>query len=460
MARTYHFRRHLVEARRNRLRLVVAIALIVVATSLYTVPSIITLAATAATADLDGAKILSTVGGTYGGPTNGVFSTANVTVTRVSSGVAVNSVANPFSFTGLNAITAGDHYLVSVPASGSGAFAVKGLTWCEDACAGFDPQSTNFQSGSAIGMTLYPNHFYHIRFIYSPSGSGAPAPAATPVPTGVSGSVVTPTNFQALVAGDNALVVLSWAAPVAAVGATSYLVERSIDNINWTVVTDGITALTLRDDTVTFGVHYYYRLRSKDAAGNSSGYAYAEASTVSFSPNSASSSSGTYVSDDQLARVDIPAGALTDNADCSVTTSGGTTSLSSQTLVAGPYSLVCKDQSAAVAGDFNMPVTWHIALGTKLKGLGNPTAMSVGTTGLLTGIDGATLDSNTNIITFNQLSASTVAVYASPVQGLDPSIFATLVVLAAIVAGVIVVVLRNAQKAKYHEYIRKKYYDI
>jgi hypothetical protein len=461
MARTYHYRRHLVEAHRNRLRLAIAIGLIVIATAIVAVPSVISHAATASTADLDGAKISSVAGGTYGGALNGTFSSANIAITRISNGVAVNSAANPFSFTGLGALASGDRYLVSVPPSPGGGYSIKGLTWCEDACVGYDPQSTNFQPGSVVNLFLYPNHFYHVRVIYNPDSAAVAAPVPTPTPNAASANVVTPGNFQALVAGDNALVALSWTAPPAAVGGQSYRLERSIDTTNWTVVADGLATLAYRDDTVTFGVHYYYRLRSKDSAGNPSGYAYAEATTVSFSANSASTSDGTYMSDDQVATVVIPAGALDDSADCSVTASTETIpTLADQTLVAGPYSLVCKDVTGVVTGDFNKPVIWRFALGAKLKGLVKPVAKLVDTNGTLTGIEGAAFDSTTHILEFNQLSASTVAVFASASTGIDPSVLGTVVVLLVLVAGVIVVVLRNAQKGKYYDYIRKKYYDI
>ena len=463
MAHKYHYRRHLIEARRNRLRLAIAVGLIVLATAIYTVPSIISHAATSATADLDGAKISTLVGGTYGGTTSSAFSTAIVTVTRVSTGEPINSTSNPFAFSGLNAIAAGDHYLVSVPPTAVGGYSVKGLTWCQDACTGFDPQSTNFQIGSAIDLTFYPNHFYHIRFIYGPVV--AVAPAASPVPPAPAGAANpsgpgAPGSFQALVAGDNALVALSWTPPPATVGTRLYRLERSIDEINWTVVANGITALAFRDDTVTFGVHYYYRLSAKDLVGNVSGLAYAEATTAGFSANSANSTDGTFISDDQIARVDVPAGALDDSADCSVSASTQKISTSNQSLVAGPYSLVCKSSSGVVAGDFNKPVTWHFDLSTKLGGFVSPAAVLISDTGLTSVIDGAKYDSSNRILQFNQISATTTAVLASAQQGFDPGILVTLAVVLVLVAGVLVFILRKAQRTKYQEYMRKKYYDV
>jgi len=461
MAQEYFFKHHLVEARRNRFRLGVSIGVIAAAAAIYLVPSLVTRASSPNTLDLDGAKILNSGGGQYGGTSTGPFSTATVTAKRVLNSSTVTASANPFSFSGLQA-SAGEHYFVSVSPVTVGGYTVKGLTWCADSCEAFDAQATNFRSGSSADLTLSPNHSYHIRWIYQPIPTATPTPAASGSPGAqavTSGSLV-PGNFQALVAGDNALVTLSWIASFDPVGIKSYKLERSIDRLNWTVVAGGLTSLSFRDDTVAFGVHYYYRLSATNMAGAVSAFATTEATTGQFTGNS-NINAGTYTSDDQIANVDIPAGALNAAADCTVVAETGVSPRTGNaSLVVGPYALICKDLAGSSVDVFNKPVTWRIELKNKLKGFVGPWGVTVDAVGNTTGIAGSTYDDSIQEIQFNQTNATTTAVLASTKGRPSLTIFLLPLILIAVVVGVFILVLRSVQKKRYNDYLRHKYYDL
>jgi len=297
----------------------------------------------------------------------------------------------------------------------------------------------------------------------------APTPAATPKPVATklpvaapaasTAAPATPGNFQALVASDNALVMLSWAATSEVVGM-SYKLERSFDRINWTVVASGLTASNFRDDTVAFGIHYYYRLSAVNLAGNASAFALADGVTAEFAANSQGVAQGNYMSDDQVASLDMPAGALNEPANCSVVAVSVHPRPGDFTLVAGPYALVCKNESGNLETELNKPVTWHVDLSTKLKGFADPRAVTVDTAGGTASIEGAAFDAKTQVLTFNQPTEGTVAVLAAVKRGTSLSVFAFPLVLGVLLAAGFIVVLRQSQKRNYNDYLRRKYYDV
>ncbi len=513
MPREYYFKRHLIEARTNRFRLGVALMALMVSAAGIVTPALLTRAAASPTAAyLDGAKILNSGSGTYGGTATGPFANATVTVKRESTGVSVSSAANPFFFSTLSAATGGEVYLVSVSPVTVGGYTVKGLTYCIDACTGYLPQSSNFHGVSSLRFNFSPNHSYHMRWIYMPAPVATPTPVPTPKPTvapipnptvapapapatpkptvkpvvattvkpslnapanqvatnNVPASALNPTavpttpgNFKATTASDNALVNLSWDVSTDANGVQAYKLERSLDQTTWTVIGGDIVNPNFIDDTVAFGVHYYYRLSATSITGKVSGYATVDVATGEFAANSVSSDIGNYLSEDKLAGVEVPAGAIaSESAVCTVETSTAKFGTADRPLVAGPYTLVCKNSAGDLITDFIKPVSWTFMLKDKMKGLGNPGAISVDSIGGQSAVKDATYNAKAQTLQFNQSSATTTAVLASKNQGIPGNVIAVLLVLILVIGGVFALVLRKSQKQQYNEYLRKKYYDL
>ena len=499
MAHHYHFQHHLIEARRNYIRLVMAVGAITVATIGFMTPAIFSYAATATTADLDGVKILNSGTGTYGGTSTGPFASAKVSIKRVKTGSTSSSTGNPFSFKALSAPAAGEHYIVSVSPTAVPGYTVKGLTWCKDACTGYKPQTTNFKAGSSVDFTFYGTHVYHMRWIYQPIPKATPthvptpkptvaptpvptvkpvptptpkrgtatpvratpAPAVQPAPTSAPVAVpLPPANFQALSASDNAVITLSWAAPAGAEAVAGYTVERSLDQASWQKVADKVSSLAYTDDTVAFGLHYYYRLSAVDAGGVVLGVAHADGTTATFSPNSAGSDAITVESDDKLATVDVPAGALGAETACSIVASSAKLGTNTTTVVAGPFTLVCKTFEGNVVTDFAKPVTWTYRLDGKLKNLGKPGAVALDSAGEESGVSEYNYDAKTKLLTFNQAGATTTAAVASAKSGLPTTFIVLFVTAFLVIAGVVILMLRRSQHQNYNDYLRSKYYNL
>lgn len=140
-----------------------------------------TQAATSTTANLDGYKINTSKSRT------GSFSAAKVSIRKVTTGAVNSSTGQPFYLNALPAIAGGDHYVVSISPTSVPGYTVKGLTWCLNACTGFNELTTNFRAGSSTEFTFYPGNNYHMRWIFQPVAAPTPVPAPvktpTPVPT-------------------------------------------------------------------------------------------------------------------------------------------------------------------------------------------------------------------------------------------------------------------------------------
>jgi hypothetical protein len=498
MRTEYFYEHHRREGRRNRKRLGVSLVAVALLAAGIGIPAYLSDAATTTTADLDGVKILNSGGGTYGGTTTGPYSTAKVTVKRVSTGVNVSSTGNPFYFNGLTAASGGEHFLVSIsPVSVSG-YTVKGLTWCSDACTGYNPQTSNFRSGISTDFIFQPNHKYHMRWIYQPAATPTPVPATpaptpvppakTPIPTprptarptarpvavaatpapaapaapAAAAAPGVPESFQALVAADNALVTLSWAAAADPSTVKAYHLERSIDQTTWTPLGGDITAANFQDSTVAFGVQYYYRLSAIGPSGAASGFATVNAKTGDFQSNSGGGDANNYTSSDEIAGVVVPAGALNESASCTVESTTDKLSTTARPVIAGPYALICKNASGEAVDTFNKPVTWTYQIKTKIKGYTKPGAIGVDSSGGVQSVSDIAYNTKAQTIQFNQLSAGKTAIVASVYKASNAWITFLGVGAAAfaLIGGTLLLVLRRKQKQNYNEYLRSKYYDL
>ena len=92
-----------------------------------------------------------------------------------------------------------------------------------------------------------------------------PPPPPAPPPPPVPSPPQSPAGVIAGVFGLNAIGV-SWSASA---GASSYVLERSLDANAWSVIASGITATSLVDAGLTYSTIYYYRVLAVSSAGYS-----------------------------------------------------------------------------------------------------------------------------------------------------------------------------------------------
>jgi hypothetical protein len=297
----------------------------------------------------------------------------------------------------------------------------------------------------------------------SSSGAGNSTPkSASSDSTSSSATSTDPSGFSALASGSNAVIDLSWLASTDDSGIADYQLERSIDQINWSVVSSTITSTSYDDSSVDFGVHYYYRIEAIDSAGATSNYVYADATTVAFIGNTEpGGSTSSYTSDDDVATVTLPIGALDNSADCSVT-EGASQSFNPlpKKIVVGPYSLVCKNQQGNLIASFNGSLNWKISIKSKLKGLNDPEVYSLDANSKLDVVGNAEYTATAASFVFTAASADPVLVLASAAPSFPWSLIFTILLLTGIVGGVLVLILRQKQKVNYDEYIRTKYYNL
>lgn len=304
----------------------------------------------------------------------------------------------------------------------------------------------------------------------------AAANMARPAPTRVAvtpaavldasaGGPTTPDDFQATVSGNNAVVTLNWTPSTGGAGLVVYRLERSLDQTTWSLVSGNIAGPPYDDKSVDFGVHYYYRLSALDKLGRVSGYATSDATTNSYASNTANDTTNTFTSDDTLATVTVSAGTLPTDADCTVTSvsipaTGKQPGTSSNPMVLGPYVFLCKTLGGDPINSLAKPVTWTMNLKGKLKNLVNPVPQTYNEDAHTTPIDGSKFDASTQLLTFQTATSDDVLVLASVPQGVSPNLIAAVLVVAALIAGVLMLVLRKKQKDTYNEYIRHKYYNL
>lgn len=187
-----------------------------------------------------------------------------------------------------------------------------------------------------------------------PSSGGNPSDTQAPS---------TPTNLKAR-QNDSASVTVSWDPSTDNSGVVGYVVERSTDKVTWSKLTDSVKDTNYNDSTISFGTKYSYRVSAFDASGNVSTPAVTEIQTEAFSPNAFANSEAKINSDDGRVTVTIPAGALSEDAACTIVarddidlaTPKGTS------LVTGPYELVCKKKDGSTVDTYNKPVTFDVNL--------------------------------------------------------------------------------------------------
>ena len=165
-----------------------------------------------------------------------------------------------------------------------------------------------------------------------------------------------PGNLQAEQAG-NGEVDLTWDASTDNVGVVGYTVERSTDGTNWEMLSDSVTDTNYADNTAEFNTKYSYRVSAQDAAGNFSDYAVTDLSTNAFSPNVYADQDSTITSEDGIVTINVPAGALKEDAFCEIKKDSVNSKPKGYKLVAGAYSLDCKNEKGDSITSFEKEAT-------------------------------------------------------------------------------------------------------
>jgi hypothetical protein len=282
-----------------------------------------------------------------------------------------------------------------------------------------------------------------------PGQGSAPSDTTPPQP---------PANFKAAADDGNVGITLSWNAASDPSGISGYGLESSTDRTNWTSVDSGLKDTSFDDQSTSFNTHYYYRLTATDNAGNTSNYALADASTGGFESNASGGSGLTVTSDDKLAVVTLPSGALDDEADCQLV-KDQTAAKTTQSELVGPYKLLCKDQQGNNVDSFQQDVSWTINLSHKEK---KYTKLSVA----LLDADGnatdakAKLNSKSDVLAFTASASGPFVVLGTLKKGLPWStIISIILVLLAAGGGIGFLIYRQRNKQNYDDYLRRKYYD-
>lgn len=290
------------------------------------------------------------------------------------------------------------------------------------------------------------------------SGTSAPVVVPDTIPP------TAPSGLAAHVDADGSTVQLSWTAATDDKGLAGYQVERSTDQQTWTTLTTSAPGTDYADTSTTFSVHYYYRVKAMDKAGNAGPYVGVDITTSAFVANTGSSGTTSINSPDGVVRIQIPSGAVDADVACSLVKDDSNKSLIAATkllLAAGPYSLSCKRSDGTQVDKFNTLVTIQVSL--KAKQLGKFTNIklySYDTGNNAWVLLPATLNKKTATLSATISAPIQVAVVGSAKKGVSASLIIIIIFTLALIAGFFFWRLRREQKVEYNEYIRHKYYDL
>jgi hypothetical protein len=416
----------------------------------------------------------------------------NVVIKVCGGGTAVTSSGGYWSYSGIESGSAYCvEYVSGTPKGLTGPYAVDnnpavgGKTDYLNQVAGMDCYSNVKCSGPEQEWDRSSDSGFDFAFISEGGAAANETPGTLGVGSYVLGSATkssdvalaasatgpsTPTNFQATVGSDNAVISLIWSPSSAPNGLKGYEIDTSLDEVNWTPLATGITTASYTDKSAEFGVHYYFRLSAIDQAGNVSGYATTDAITPSFVSNNQSSSGNgasntSFTSDDGLVSVQLPPGTISENVDCSVTditfsSDDPKPSVSGSSFVMGPYDLICKDDTGNPVETLSQAVSWVFQVKGLMGGLVNPEVYAYSNGGASI-LPGGVYNAAAGTVTINSTTTDQeLVVMASKPTGVSPNlIFAGLAIVGIIIA-LSLLILRQQQQVSYKEYLRKKYFNL
>lgn len=245
-----------------------------------------------------------------------------------------------------------------------------------------------------------------------------------------------PANFKGEQQGGGE-VDLTWDASTDNVGVTGYTIERSADSgATWNMLDDKVVDTSYADSTAEFGTTYSYRLSARDAAGNFSDYVIADITTNEFQANVKADEDSTITSDDGIVEVEIPSGALKEDAFCEITKDSVSGTPKGYKLVAGAYSISCRNKAGDSVTEFDKELKVTMHLKAYAKKYGSFAAYS---------IDGsslsplqATYDGSTGDLQFKLKELVTFAAYGAK----KSSPWWIWLVAALVIVGLIVLILK------------------
>lgn len=269
----------------------------------------------------------------------------------------------------------------------------------------------------------------------------------------------TPGNFQTTSEEGKTYVDISWEASQDDGGVKGYELDRSTDQQNWTNLKSNFNDTSFQDDTTTFNTRYFYRLRAVDNSNNFSEYATNDVTTPNFAGNVTSDQEATIQNDAKTITITIPAGAISDNAQCAIISDESVLSpnIDGYRLVDGPDQLLCKKTDGSVIDQFSKPlkVEWKLIPPKGISGLkyyvykdNNWQVLATNTHNSKTHIDTFTLNNGTTFVAMGKIK------HTSPILKILLIIFA----LGLLVFGALAYIYRrnrSKQLATLDDYWRK-----
>ncbi len=216
-----------------------------------------------------------------------------------------------------------------------------------------------------------------------------------------------------------------------ATNADHYVIQRSTDNLTWQDLTTSQPTSVYRDETAAFDTTYYYQVQTVNAAGQKSEFVGTQATTEGFT-----SSSNVVTSPDKLVTVSIPDGAIDGEYNCTLSTDSenSANAPAGQSLVLGPYDMLCVTNVGDVITDFSKPAKVSMKLASVADGYKDITIRSIGDKGWTT--EKSTYDQQKQVIGFSLSSAKTFGAYGVKKKSAAGAIFSIFLLL-LLVAGLI-----------------------
>lgn len=337
--------------------------------------------------------------------------------------------------------------------------------------------ATNVNTGSSEGTRTYTLNCSNAAGSRSAVASaivknGAkppPRPPVIPPPPGINpGSSDTtapsvPGDFNAEAGSDVSNIRLTWSASKDSSGIRGYVIQRSLDKSKWSTIADRITGTSYTDARTEYKTSYFYRVKAVDNAGNSSGYATTDITTGEFT---ATESGTTISSEDGIAQVTLPDGALGEDASCSIINNEDNTNSLGGTdaeLVYGPYELACKKENGDLITEFASPVTIKLLPGADtIKNYKNLLVFRLnGDTNEWEAAEVNVEDQDGQMVmSFESDKPLQFAVVGERKPGAPWGIISFIILLILAAIAVFIYLLRKAQKEHYQDYLRRKYYNL
>jgi hypothetical protein len=193
--------------------------------------------------------------------------------------------------------------------------------------------------------------------------------AATPAVSSILDTAPSaPTNFKATSNSGSSAISLSWNAATST-SPVHYVLERSTDNQNWTVLSQVLGDTSYNDYDTQFSTHYFYRVTAVDGQNQVSPSVVTGVTSSVFVANAAADKRVVLTSKDKMLRVTIPGNAVKEPANCSLNKATDLPKLNAhgKQLVSEPYQLNCQQADGSMLKQFSDSVDVAFTPSTKLS---------------------------------------------------------------------------------------------